>query len=366
MANGRFLLTHRFLPPKHFVFKPGPNRSRFHSLASPLHSPRGTKQSTQSTTQPTYLGSGIKMKRQYDEMNEGGVSSCNLLHQDHQTERTTKSARTNGLFFEDKNTLEAVDDSAFLQLGKKRPAFAFTSSQTDAPVSSVRPFEPAPKRQRNMRDVSAQRQGNDLLGSTRPSAFSCGEDLSLDQNEFVSVFERVLRWMVNNKAQLPTKYGRLKRSIKNLCVCVVQVDSNVVFFHLMMNQLVIVGSDNKCSFDRSFSEGRSISAFALGSGPPPLIFSEDFLHALKRSAEWIISTPELPQDQTALIRSLEQLCRFKREIPPGDIIGELFARGFLSSSCDYLTEDSPLSYSLPESVHRKIYSPSEHFVTSTA
>ena len=273
----------------------------------------------------------------------------------------SKTMRSTGFFFEDKTNLEAQDQDIQLltPLGHKRPLLppnaahgTNSAPQTERrePVSWVRPFEPAAKRSKGLR----------------------GREVLHDENEFDSVFDRVLRWMINNKTHLPTRYDRLKRSIRNLCTCIVQVDPNVVFFHLMMNQVIRVESGtNRCTFDRELTKEKRLTAFAFSPSPPPITFSEDFLVALKRSAEWIISTLDLPSDQTSLLRSLEQICRFKREIPPSDIVDELLCRGFVvappssSSSCCVLFEDSPITYSLPDSHHRKLYSPSEHLAPSS-
>ena len=79
-----------------------------------------------------------------------------------------------------------------------------------------------------------------------------------------------------------------------------------------------------------------------GQGPANIQFSDDFCLALRRSRDWVATNSGLhdsfiPYD--SFLRSLKQLCQFKRSVPPNAVLEGFIKLGLIevSSETDKVT-----------------------------
>jgi hypothetical protein len=164
---------------------------------------------------------------------------------------------------------------------------------------------------------------------------------------------RLVIWLIeqSDRNNLPKTYTKLMKTISPMCKTIIQVDPSVVFYHLLFNKVIII---------EQLEEGRAIYqanpeplhhsfiGIVPSDSPSSIPFSEDFIRALERSVGWILNNRGLHQFKTvdSLLKSMEQLCRFKREVNPVALVEMMRRKGYISNG----TSMDEVCYSLPREV----------------
>lgn len=179
-----------------------------------------------------------------------------------------------------------------------------------------------------------------------------------DMRQLSSVTERVIRWLTENPKQRPRTTTALLNVLGELSTYTVQVDETIVFFHLVMNQVLELTVDGRYRANPNIDPERltldSLSGFvtiseASSDQRSPLVlcnFSEEFSAALLKVCQWVCTTPsrDLPRTQAALMKTLRQLCYMRRSVPPSQVLHVLLNNGFLAVSLDH---GQSIEYRLP-------------------
>eukprot|EP00011_Vannellida_sp_DIVA3-517-6-12_P006169 CAMPEP_0114628168 /NCGR_PEP_ID=MMETSP0168-20121206/12675_1 /TAXON_ID=95228 ORGANISM="Vannella sp., Strain DIVA3 517/6/12" /NCGR_SAMPLE_ID=MMETSP0168 /ASSEMBLY_ACC=CAM_ASM_000044 /LENGTH=242 /DNA_ID=CAMNT_0001839529 /DNA_START=1 /DNA_END=725 /DNA_ORIENTATION=+ len=174
------------------------------------------------------------------------------------------------------------------------------------------------------------------------------------------VTERVLRWMTENPAHLPKSTTALLNVLRELCQYSVQVDETVVFFHLVMNQVLQMGVDGRYKGNPAINIDTlgidsltgfvTIADYAGGNSPMAVSnFSEEFSAALLKCCRWVCTTKALPRTQEGMMRSLRQLCHTRRSVAPATVLRVLLNNHFIDVST---SPGQSIEYNLPQLPYR--------------
>jgi len=167
--------------------------------------------------------------------------------------------------------------------------------------------------------------------------------------ELEPIFYRVSAWLQEQgeRNSLPKTYSKLIRTISPMCKMIVQVDPSIVFYHLLFNKIIIIEqlSGGKVVYHANPEPLNKAFIGIVPQESPSIPFSEDFIHALERSTSWILNNRGLHQFKSveSLLKAMEQICRFKRELSPLSVVEVLKRKGYLSNG--YLPDE--VYYSLP-------------------
>ena len=163
------------------------------------------------------------------------------------------------------------------------------------------------------------------------------------QLDVPSILERVVHWLVSHPSQHPRSLSSLSRAIAKLCTAIIYISEEIIFYQLLFNGLVefhylpsgeklVKGTANPKPFEEM------IGFFVeVGAGPASVQFSDDFCLALRRARDWVATNSGLhetliPYD--SFLRSLKQLCQFKRSVPPSVVLECMVKRGLIEVSAD--------------------------------
>lgn len=170
----------------------------------------------------------------------------------------------------------------------------------------------------------------------RPRVCSEEELLQLDP-----IAERVLVWLRNNPNNIPKTEDKLAKLLVSLCKISVTVDTQIIYYHLLLNGLIQENCGN-IEINNNFDLA-SLRGFILdGSGLSPTL-SIDFCSTLKRVVGWTISHQNPPKTRSAFFSCLKQLCTFRREVPVSAIITWLKTREYIATDPNGKVQYSCLS-----------------------
>jgi len=151
---------------------------------------------------------------------------------------------------------------------------------------------------------------------------------------------------------LPKTFTKLVRSISSMCRIKVQVDPTVVFYHLLFNNVIVIEKlDEQGGFvykaNPETLNGEFIGIVPdMGEDTSVFPFSEDFIKALKRTTNWVLSNRGLHTFKTneGLLKNMAQLCTFKKELSPSQVVEGLKRKGYIYSG----ENADEVYYSLPQ------------------
>uniref|UniRef100_A0A7S4KML0 Uncharacterized protein n=1 Tax=Paramoeba aestuarina TaxID=180227 RepID=A0A7S4KML0_9EUKA len=180
-----------------------------------------------------------------------------------------------------------------------------------------------------------------------------------------SILQRVVHWLVNNQDILPKTLQKLEGAITQMCSSLVYISEEIIFYHLLFNgaiemateeggeggagRVMVKGKKEIKPYEdfvgillpsyyqtreeeRTQRGGISSSGESVGGAKKAVGFSDDFGYALKRSRDWVernngLHTTWVPK--SSFLRSLKQLCSFKRGVPPSVVVQALVKRGWV-------------------------------------
>jgi hypothetical protein len=160
------------------------------------------------------------------------------------------------------------------------------------------------------------------------------------QLDITSLSQRVIKWVVTHPDQLPKNLSSLQHAIYSLCTSIVTISEEVIFYQLLFNgvleisllpsgEKVIRSNPNPKPFENF------VGYFVGGDSDSAVQFSDDFCYALRRARDWIATNQGLIVNETPLasfLKSLKQICQFKRPVPPSAVIASLVKRGLIEIS----------------------------------
>ena len=150
--------------------------------------------------------------------------------------------------------------------------------------------------------------------------------VNIQQEEQIEpVIIKVVNWITINKS-LPKTQQKLLRFLPNLCKILVRVDEEIIYSHLIHNQ-VIFEDGNSLVPNKLYNPERQLLSFPVQSGMP--FDYDDFLLVLRKIIHWIITNPQLPKSKKSFKTVLKQFCTFKRTIPASLILEALVAKGII-------------------------------------
>jgi len=172
------------------------------------------------------------------------------------------------------------------------------------------------------------------------------------------IIQRVTLWLLEQRERnnLPKTFCKLMRCISPMCRLLVQVDPSVVFYHLLFNKIILV-EQPEAGKVLYLANPEPLSHSFIGivpDGSPPIPFSEDFIHALERATAWILNNRGLHYYKSieSLLASMDQVCRFKRELSPTALVDLLKRKGYLSTGyADEVCYTLPHEISPPAALH---------------
>ena len=153
----------------------------------------------------------------------------------------------------------------------------------------------------------------------------------LDQLEPVA--DRVLHWFLNNQPNLPKTLEKLTNLMSHLCKISVTVDPQIVYYHLLLNGVVVEVTPEKVLVNTNFDRPELRGFILDHSGLSPTL-SSDFCSTLTRTVSWCLTNRSPPKTRLGFLKALKQLCTFRREVPSTAILRILTNREYLSISSD--------------------------------
>ena len=188
------------------------------------------------------------------------------------------------------------------------------------------------------------------------------------QANLESILQRVVHWLVKNQDILPKSLQKLEGAVSQMCCSLVHISEEIIFYHLLFNgaiemktegeeegggggggRVVVRGKREIKPYEdfvgillpscyQTREEERVEGGGERGGGGGVGVrrggvgFSDDFGFALKRSRDWVENNSGLHNNfvlKTSFLRSLKQLCTFKRGVPAGVVVGTMVKRGWV-------------------------------------
>ena len=190
------------------------------------------------------------------------------------------------------------------------------------------------------------------------------------QGHLESILQRVAHWLVKNEDIWPKTLQKLEMAIKEMCCSWVHISEEIIFYHLLFNgaiemtteeagggevgeggggRVVVRGKKEIKPFEdfvgillpscyQTREEERERGGEEGGNGGVGVKrggsvgFSDDFGYALQRSRDWVENNTGLHNffvPKTSFLRSLKQLCTFKRGVPGGVVVGAMIKKGWV-------------------------------------
>ena len=150
--------------------------------------------------------------------------------------------------------------------------------------------------------------------------------VNVQQEEQIEpVVIKVVNWITVNKSLPKTQY-KLLRLLPNLCKILVHVDEEVIYEHLLFNQIIFEG-DNVIIPNKLYDPNDQLRSFPVQSRMP--FDYDDFLLVLRKVIHWVLTNDHLPKSKKTFKTVLKQFCTFKRTIPPIVILDALIAKGIV-------------------------------------
>jgi len=228
--------------------------------------------------------------------------------------------------------------------------------------------------------------------------------------EVDQVYERVLLWLAANSDRLPKTLRELGNVIQRVSSLKAKVDSECVFYHLMLNGFLRVSdcdndhhhqvtnnnnnhphvsfippstSHSSSNFSaasansrRSFANNNRCDSLKISVNPFPANFegsflivssdagpnslsssfrvSQDFVIALNKAVTWLRSSLQLPTTKRGFTSALDKLCVLSFQCPSSLIIEHLIRRGIISvnlhGSLFFLTLYATKRYRPPDNI----------------
>jgi len=155
-------------------------------------------------------------------------------------------------------------------------------------------------------------------------------------SELDPIFVRIVGWLRDQQSRgsMPKSLSKLSRAIAPMCRAMVQVDSTVVFYHLVFNRVILIedNGDGSVTYAANPEPVRCSFVGIVPADAPAVPFSDDFVLALERSTAWVLSNRGLRyfKNPEGILSSLRQICKMKKEINPEHVVEMLLRRGFIS------------------------------------
>jgi len=182
-----------------------------------------------------------------------------------------------------------------------------------------------------------------------------------DETESEGFTNRCLSYLINlQTTSRPKTLEKLHRTLQQFCTFSFRVDPNVIFFHLILNHIILPHEQDGTNF------------VSVNPHPPPrpgnqfLVaipncsslnrVSSDFKEVLQKSVSWVQSNRGLQGKQIVsecFLRSLEQICTLKKKANPEVAVSHLLKRGMIR-----VEQEGTLVYDLP------LVSTSSHYMAS--
>eukprot|EP01124_Arcella_intermedia_P022194 TRINITY_DN325_c0_g4_i1.p1 TRINITY_DN325_c0_g4~~TRINITY_DN325_c0_g4_i1.p1 ORF type:complete len:222 (+),score=35.29 TRINITY_DN325_c0_g4_i1:203-868(+) len=171
-----------------------------------------------------------------------------------------------------------------------------------------------------------------------------------EEDNSEGVINKCLTFLINlSPPSRPKTPEKLFRTLQKLCTFTYLVDPNIVFFHLILNQLILP------------LEADGTNCITVNPNPPPrppnqLVVaiptnstsnrvSNDFREALLKAVAWVRTNRGLQGKTIAnehFLKSLEQVCMLKKQANPEVVVQHLLKRGMVR-----VDPEGGLSYDLP-------------------
>eukprot|EP01123_Difflugia_compressa_P016002 TRINITY_DN944_c0_g1_i1.p1 TRINITY_DN944_c0_g1~~TRINITY_DN944_c0_g1_i1.p1 ORF type:complete len:230 (-),score=38.41 TRINITY_DN944_c0_g1_i1:276-965(-) len=153
------------------------------------------------------------------------------------------------------------------------------------------------------------------------------------------ILHRCLTFLHHTQDQSrPKTLERLYRAVEQICTFEYAVDPNVIYFHLVLNQILIPHDVSGVNF---------VSVNTTPPSRPPNQFvivvptdsasttrvSNDFKEVLKKSVSWVQNNRGLRGKQVGVesfVKSLSQICVVKKTAAPTLIVEQMVSRGWVT------------------------------------
>ena len=150
------------------------------------------------------------------------------------------------------------------------------------------------------------------------------------EQDLEHIVHRIEQWLLRNRSALPRRHEALLNAIKPMCKASFHVDSKIIFFHLLFNNVIFLDESGGVQRNEDFSPTYKLQGL-LPIDSALHKFSDDFYHVLSKSVSWVSSNAQLPHRLGSFLRSLKQLCSIKREVPPTLVLQSLMKRGVIET-----------------------------------
>ena len=157
--------------------------------------------------------------------------------------------------------------------------------------------------------------------------------VSCSPHELDYICQHVVSWLRRSANHgLPRTPDAFVRAVAPMCVVSGQADAQIVFYHLLLNNVIVFTDDNRMTANLSNLNTNFVGFVPIDTTLSGMRgFCTGFTAALHRCANLIRTTSVLPQSNDSVIDMLRPLCSFRREIDPWAVLDELARRGLVCS-----------------------------------
>jgi hypothetical protein len=165
------------------------------------------------------------------------------------------------------------------------------------------------------------------------------------QNDLRFVTHRVVSKLVAVQQQgagLPATIASFLRAIEPMCNVTSKVDAQVVFYHLLLNNVITINNDGSMTSNISNLNTNFVGFVPSDTMVPNASFCNGFATALQRAANLVRTTMHLPHTAEAIIDMLAPVCCIRREVEPSTVLEALEAFHLVC------TRGQAIMYALPD------------------
>eukprot|EP01125_Pyxidicula_operculata_P001363 TRINITY_DN11260_c0_g1_i1.p1 TRINITY_DN11260_c0_g1~~TRINITY_DN11260_c0_g1_i1.p1 ORF type:complete len:224 (+),score=27.14 TRINITY_DN11260_c0_g1_i1:24-695(+) len=155
------------------------------------------------------------------------------------------------------------------------------------------------------------------------------------ENPIEGVIHRALSWLLNlPESSRPKTYSSLTNAIERIASSEYTVDVNVIYFHLILNGIILVMSDdNSSSFVCVNPQPPGTGSYVVAvPSESSTRLSSDFKSTLNKAVAWVQNNRGLQGKKLSVetfLRSLSQVCRIRIQVEPSEVLNYFFVRGMI-------------------------------------
>jgi len=159
------------------------------------------------------------------------------------------------------------------------------------------------------------------------------------------ILAKVLRWLNSvNTSQLPKSINELEQNITSICHVKIRIDTTVLFYHLLLNNVLVFDGNNKFLPNPHYNiNSRSFVGFVLDdTAANHSIFSPEFCESFYAAAKWIMKY-QTSLTYEELWVGLESLSKYEFKVSSASVIELLVQKGYVE-----LQPPLQVNYYLPQ------------------